>query len=134
MGRHSGSSSLNGKGTSGLSTSADQHAGDTQPQAVVDPSPLEDLLKALWERTKQAGELIAQLREDKNGLQKRLGEVERELMQLRRQIDQKEEALRKVMADLSRQAAKDAVLFTDGERQALTNKVKELLAKLDLYM
>jgi predicted nucleic acid-binding Zn-ribbon protein len=116
-----------------LNTAVDQRAGDAQPKPVVETSPLEELLKALWERTKQAGELIAQLREDKSGLQKRLGDLEQEVAELRRQVDQKEESLRKVSADLSRQAAKDAVLFTDGERQVLTNKVKELLAKLDLY-
>lgn len=99
----------------------------------MDSSPLEGLLKTLWEKTKQAGEVIAQLREDRNGLQKRLGDLEQEVAKLRRQIDQKDEALRRADSDLS-QAAKHAVLFTDGERQVLTTKVKELLAKLDLYV
>lgn len=111
----------------------DQRIDDTA-QAPADAKSVEASLKALWDKTKRAGELIAELRTERTTLQRKLQELEQELGTVRTQLGQREEMIKKLVADASKMAPKEDVLFTDGERQALTTKVKELLAKIEGYL
>jgi len=117
-----------------MNNKVEHQVGDTQAQPGSDLKVLESPLKLLWERTRRAGELISQLRQEKHGLQERLSDIEQELARLKEHLSQKEDQVRKLTTDLAQQAAVDAVMFSDGDRQMLTTKVKDLLAKLEGYL
>jgi chromosome segregation ATPase len=112
----------------------DQHSSDITPLTALEAKSLEASLKALWDRTKRAGELIAQLRDERSALQRRLDGLEHEVTQLRDELSQKDELIKKVSSEPLRQSGKDGVALLDGERQQLEARVRELLAKIEGYL
>ena len=99
----------------------------------VDLRPLEGGLKVLWERVKQAGELITRLREEKASLQNRVSELEDRSRALEHALAEQKELARALE---SRQASSDGGdhVFSDGDREALALKVKDLLARIEAYL
>lgn len=112
----------------------DQHLAETNIPKPVEENSIEGALKTLWERTRRAGESIARLREEKALMQTRVGELEREVMKLRKEITQKEELVEQVKAAHAVSASNDGSSFTHTQRLELINRVKELLAKIDPYL
>jgi chromosome segregation ATPase len=117
-----------------MSEHVDQHSSDINPLSALEAKSLESSLKALWDRAKRTGELIAQLREERSGLQRRVEELEREIGQLREVVSQKDELVKKISAEPMRPSGKNGVVLSDGERQQLGARVKELLAKIEGYL
>jgi predicted nucleic acid-binding Zn-ribbon protein len=92
-------------------------------------SNIETQIQSLWEKAKHAGELIARLREEKLALQNRNDALEQELAKLRAELAARDARL----ASAAREA-KSAEIFSNGEREELSAKVKQLLAKIDAYL
>lgn len=112
----------------------DQHSSDINPLAALEAKSLEASLKALWDRAKRAGELIAQLRDERSAFQHRVEELEHEITQLREELSQKDELIKKASSAPPRQPGKDGVILSDAERQQLEARVRELLAKIEGYL
>lgn len=91
---------------------------------------IESQIKALWEKAQQAGDLIVRLREEKHELQTENTNLRQEIAALRSELSSREQHLQKVAAH----AAKSSEIISNGEREALTARVKELLAKIDAYL
>jgi predicted nucleic acid-binding Zn-ribbon protein len=117
-----------------MSEHVDQHSSDITPLRALEAKSLETSLKALWDRTKRAGELIVQLREDRTGLRRRVDELEQEIVQLKEEVSHKEELIKKISAEPMRPSGKNGVVLSDGERRQLGARVKELLAKIEGYL
>jgi predicted nucleic acid-binding Zn-ribbon protein len=113
--------------------SVDQQLAETNIPKPVEENSIEGALKTLWEKTRRAGEAIARLREEKMLMQTRVGELEREVMKLRKEISQKEELVAQVKA-AQFASSNDGSSFTHSQRLELINRVKELLAKIDPYL
>ena len=88
-------------------------------------------LKSLWERVKRAGELINQLRDERSALLARVGTLESEVLRLRQELQKKEDAIKNGRGAME---AHQNVMFSNGDREALTARVRELLAKLEAYL
>ena len=94
---------------------------------------LESALKSLWDRARKAGEAIASLREENALLRSRLSEVEAELIALRAELGRKDATINELRTAQA-EAEQQAVLVTNGDRDAVVARVKLLLAKLEAYL
>ena len=104
----------------------------TQP---ADVRAIEAALKALWERVRHAGELVQHLREERQALLSQVEQLRGDVQHLQEELVRKDQMLKKSQLErIQHQAAADGVPFSNGEREALTRKVKELLIKIDAYL
>jgi predicted nucleic acid-binding Zn-ribbon protein len=92
-------------------------------------SNIETQIQTLWDKAKRAGELIARLREEKRALQKQNEFLEQELAKLRSEL-----VARNAQLASAAREVKSAEIFSNGEREELSAKVKQLLAKIDAYL
>ena len=90
---------------------------------------IESQIQTLWEKVKQAGELITRLREEKQLLQNQNEELLEEVAKVRRELSSKEQRLATAVSE-----SKSTAIFLNGEREELTEKVKALLAKINAYL
>lgn len=100
---------------------------------LVEERNLEGAIKALWERARRAGEAIATLRDENATLRGRLSELEAELHAVRAELERKNTAISEFRATQAA-AEQQAVLVSNGDREALVARVKLLLAKLESYL
>ncbi len=91
---------------------------------------IESQIKTLWEKAQQAGDVINRLREDKHVLQARVGQLEQELARLRSDLHAREQQVQNMSATES----KSTPILSNGEKEQLTAKVKDLLARIDAYL
>jgi outer membrane murein-binding lipoprotein Lpp len=91
---------------------------------------IESQIKTLWEKAQQAGDVISRLREEKHQLQSKVEQLEQDLGRLRSEIKAKEQQVQ----NLSATELKAATAFSNGEKEQLTAKVKDLLARIDAYL
>lgn len=112
----------------------DQQAPDVSTPAYGDVRSLENGLKALWEHTHRAGELITELRGEKKVLMSRLEELEAELIQVRQELTRKEQLIKKMTVEGAEVAPVRGSVLVNGERDAMVQKIKGLLAKLEAYL
>lgn len=109
----------------------DQNLAEAPHVLQGDTKAIDVWLKGLWDRAKKAAEVIARLREEKAELQARVNSLEEELSRLRSDLGKSEEMLRTVASD---QNGTDETFLSNGEREQLSAKVKDLLAKLEAYI
>jgi len=105
--------------------------GDTTSAGTADVRSVENALKTLWERVRRAGDLIQQLREERQALLVQVEQLRAQVQHVQKELARKEQAL----ASQPRPGADDATrVFGNGEREALAQKVKDLLARIDAYL
>lgn len=87
----------------------------------------------LWEKVRQAGDLIRQLRLEKSALAGRVTELEERLRAAESALHTQRERVRVLEAAQAERAAA-GVPLGDEERAALVARVREAIAKLDAYL
>jgi predicted nucleic acid-binding Zn-ribbon protein len=97
----------------------------------INGAAVEDGLQALWAVARKAGEELQRLRTENQELSEQLRAREGELVRMRKDLQQQQELLRKVQ---EQQQKAEAAVALNGDRQMLTARVKELLAKIDSYL
>ena len=98
----------------------------------MEASSIDLALKGLWDKARRATEIIARLRVENSQLQSDMELLQQELGRLKNDLAAKEERIRKL--DLEKVQAAQNSTFSNGEREALSAKVKELLGKIDSYL
>ena len=95
---------------------------------------LDSSLKALWERAQVAAELIARQRTEAQTLQRRVRELEEQLRRIEQELRDTQEQLKAQppAQDLPETAGEP--IFSNGEKEAMAGRVKDLLARLDAYL
>lgn len=111
----------------------DQQPIDNAIANTSDMKTVESALKALWEKSKRAADLITQLREEKHSLEAQLAAVQSEVDRLTVTVSGKDERIKELEAAGTLSEGRDTV-FSNGELEVLTTKVKELLARIDAYL
>ncbi len=109
----------------------DQNPADAAHILQADNNVIDAWLKGLWDRARKAAELIAQLRVEKGELQTRVASLEEELLRVKSELAEKEEVVRTLSNEKSDTG--DSPLL-NGEREQLSSRIKELLAKLNEYI
>lgn len=110
----------------------DQNTAEVTHIPQADTRAIEVWLKSLWDRAKKAAELISRLREEKAELQTRVASMEEELARVRQELTKDEEMIRTLSAGRREEA--DHSVFSNGEKEQLSAKVRDLLSKLDGYV
>ncbi|MBP1656067.1 MAG: hypothetical protein H6Q31_668 [Bacteroidetes bacterium] len=96
---------------------------------------IETALKALWERVRLAGDLVQNLREERQALLSQVEQLRGDVQHLQEELGRKDQLLKKSQIErIQHLAAGEPLAFPDGEREAMTRKVKELLVKIDAYL
>jgi|WetSurMetagenome_2_1015567.scaffolds.fasta_scaffold107318_2 chromosome segregation ATPase len=113
------------------SDSLENSSGTTPSDASGDVRSVENALKALWERVRRAGDLIQQLREERQALHTQVEQLRTEVQHLQNELSRKEQILGSMPPHREGDAAR---VFGNGEREALVQKVKDLLARIDAYL
>jgi chromosome segregation ATPase len=113
------------------SDSLENSSGTTPSDASGDVRSVENALKALWERVRRAGDLIQQLREERQGLHTQVEQLRAEVQHLQNELSRKEQMLGSMVPAREGDAAR---AFGNGEREVLAKKVKDLLARIDAYL
>jgi chromosome segregation ATPase len=111
---------------------------DNDTNLPTDEERLEELFQGLWDRVRQAGDLIAELRAQKGSLQDQMEKAEEEVRELRKEVTNvRKELLERnaVVKDLQQQMAReDGKMLSNGEKEALAAKARELLARIEAYL
>jgi len=110
----------------------------TDPELPTDEERLEDLFQGLWERVRQAGDLIAELRSHRGSIQLQLDKSEGEIRDLQRDLtNARKEILEKnaIIKDLQQQMSREeGKILSNGDKEALAAKARELLARIEAYL
>jgi predicted nucleic acid-binding Zn-ribbon protein len=112
----------------------EQNAVEKQASPPSELKALEGGLKNLWDRVRQAGELIAHLREERGTLRARVCELESSVAELERTLGQYRATIRTLETQLAERPAGGTGIVNDGEREALAGRLKDLLARIDAYL
>ena len=109
----------------------DQTSAETTHILQGDTKAIDALLKNLWDRAKKAAEMISRLREEKAELHAIVASMEGELSRLKQDVVKNEEMIRSLSAE---RVEGNHSLVSNGERELISARVKDLLTKLDGYI
>ena len=110
----------------------DQNTAEVTHIPQADTKAIDAWLKNLWDRAKKAAELISRLREERAELQTRVASMEEELGRLKQELARGEEAIRTLTVGRAKDG--DHPVFSNGEREQLSARVRDLLTKIDGYL
>ncbi len=109
-------------------------SADVSVAPPAEANSIELALKALWEKVRRAAEVIARLRAENSQLQSTVARMQEELSQLKEDLTAREQEIKRLSAEkIEIQSARNSV-FPNGEREALSARVKELLGKIESYL
>jgi uncharacterized coiled-coil DUF342 family protein len=131
MRRHTARREVAHKSHNKNSECVENSSGTQTSTAAGDVRSVESALQALWERVRRAGELIRQLREERRALLTQVEQLRTEVQHLQIELAHKDQLLGSIPAAANSNAGK---VFANGEREALAQKVKDLLARIDAYL
>lgn len=109
---------------------------ETETPVSLDSRFLEAAFKHLWERAREAGELINQLREENRQFGERFAALEQEVSRLKVELGRKEHDLKRLQvehAELSNSVDGNNS-FSPPEREALKLKIRELIARINSHL
>lgn len=112
----------------------DQQPADISTPAYGDVKSLESNLKALWDRARKAAELITELRGENKVLRSRVEELESELSLVRQELSRKEQLIKRMTVEAGEAAPARGLVLSNGEREAVVERIKDLLLKLEAYL
>ncbi|MFQ5797709.1 MAG: hypothetical protein ACE5H0_03330 [Bacteroidota bacterium] len=95
---------------------------------------LESALDSLWEKARHASEVIIGLREDKRVLQERVAELEAEVANVKEGLGAKAEEIKKLREDFSLLKSYNNDTFSKEEKEALKNKIQDLIHKINSHL
>jgi peptidoglycan hydrolase CwlO-like protein len=111
---------------------------DSDPGLPTDEERLEERFQGLWDRVRQAGDLITELRAQKGSIQVQLDKTEADVRELQRELtNTRKEILEKnaIIKELQQQAARDdGRSLSNGDKEALAARARELLARIEAYL
>ena len=109
---------------------------DMEVKSYTESLTLESLVKQLWEKVRTAAERISQLKEENESFKTRMEHVEHELSKLHSDINQKEQEIRRLKQDHSQltNAVGSNNVLTIEEKEALKERIKELIAKINSHL
>ena len=112
----------------------EQYPVDASVLTTTELQSLETGLRTLWERVRQAGGMIAQLREEKTSLKNHVQGLEAQILGLDQELLKREGQIKELVARKVVLEPKEGFVLANGEREALTSRLKDLLARIDAYL
>jgi len=118
--------------SSGVVSAEQQPANAATVQSDVEA--VEAALRGLWDRTRKAGELIAELRGENTSLRALVEGLRKDLEGLKHEVARKDEAIARLQAERAGEEAQRGAVLPNGERDALAARVRDLITRLDAYL
>jgi septal ring factor EnvC (AmiA/AmiB activator) len=118
--------------SSGVVSAEQQPANAATVQSDVEA--VEAALRGLWDRTRKAGEVIAELRGENASLRAQLESLRKDLEGVKHEIARKDEVFARLQAQRAGEEAQRGAVLANGERDALAARVRDLIARLDAYL
>ena len=109
-------------------------SADVSVGSPAEAHTLDLTLKSLWDKVRRAAEVIARLRVENSQLQSTVGRMQQELSQQKEDLIKREQEIRKLSAEKTEIQSARTSGFSNGEREALSARVKELLGKIESYL
>ncbi len=101
--------------------------------SIRDSRGLEGVFRTLWERVKKAAELIEHLKEENRTLRSNTAQLEEQLSNLKNELMTKEGALREMNEERLQVLSSGDSLFSEQEREALKQRIRELIASINSH-
>ncbi len=112
-----------------------QRIAEPEISITGEQNSVEDYLKTLWDRVRTAGEMIRELRGEKERLGSRVSELERDLSSLRSEILERDQELKRLRAERAHLlSANGNTGFTEEERESLRAKIHEIISKINSHL
>jgi predicted nucleic acid-binding Zn-ribbon protein len=109
----------------------EENTAESTPLLQTDVKTIEVWLKGLWDRARKASELITRLRDERAELHGRVAMLEQDLARVKDELSKQQELVQSLSSDHKQE---ERSILANGEREVLSSKVRELLAKLDEYI
>ncbi|MDH3251152.1 MAG: hypothetical protein OEM41_00085 [Ignavibacteria bacterium] len=98
-----------------------------------DAKAVEEGLRALWGVVRQAADELQRLRQESRDLRTQIQDLEADLSAARNDLHLKQEHFQRLQEQQQKDEAARSISF-NGDRQVLSARLKELLAKIDSYL
>ena len=111
------------------------HETELQLDVNGDGSSLEGAVKTLSDKVRRVGELLIQLRGEKQSLLRRVEELEKETAGLRADIENRELNFRQLKAEYTQRLnSNNDNPLTREEKEILKNRIRDLIAKINSHL
>src|SRR5262245_43363933 len=114
----------------------DQYFSETEEITMTkDVNALDDALKSVWDKVRMATQLIAQLRDEKRILASRADDLERQVTSLRAEIQTKDQEIKRLRTEHAQLLQSNGhQSFSDEEKEAIKNRIRDLISKINSYL
>ena len=102
--------------------------------ASVESNSVEPAMKVLWDKARRLAEAIARLKSENSELRSNLSQAQEAVSQLRTELTRKDELITRLNNEKAAAPSAQDGFFSNGERQELSAKVKELLERIESYL
>ena len=101
--------------------------------SIRDSRGLDGVFRALWDRVRKAAELIEHLKEENRALRSNTAQLGEQLSSLKNELMAKEGALREMDEQRLQALSSANSLFSEREKEALKQKIRELIAVINSH-
>ena len=103
--------------------------------APKESKTFDDALRTLWDKVKEAADMITELKRERQQLHTRLTSVETELSDIRAELTNKEQEIKRLKGELAHSANSNGTgAFSTEEKEVLKNKIRDLIAKINSHL
>ena len=108
---------------------------DVAPEVSKDAQTLESSLRKLWDKIKTSSELIQQLKQDKQDLNRQVDALAAEVAALKTDVADKDLEVRRLKAERAQLIQVGSGNgFTDEEKEILKVRIRDLIAKINSHL
>ncbi len=108
---------------------------DVAQDVSNDAQSLESSLRALWDKIKVSSELIQQLRQDKQELNRQVQSLVGEVASLKADAGQKDMEIKRLKAEYAQLLQVGSGNgFSDEEKEILKGRIRDLIAKINSHL
>jgi len=109
---------------------------EMEVKSTTDSLAFEALLKQLWEKIRSASEKISELKQENEASRARMEHLEHEVDKLRSDLIRRDQEIVRLKQDHSQLSStlSDNNVMTPDEKEALKERIRELIAKINSHL
>ena len=112
-----------------------QHETEIEVPAPKEAQTFDDALRALWDKVREAADIIAEIKRERQHLQNRVMTIEDELSSIRGELVSKEQEIKRLKVELTQSSSSNgAVAIPIEEKEIIKNKIRDLIAKINSHL
>ncbi len=109
---------------------------EIEPSASKETNSVDDALRILWDKAKEASDLISELKRERQQLHTKLIAIESELSRLRNELITKDQEVKRLKGELAQSANTNngTIAILTEEKEVLKNRIRELIATINSHL